>query len=82
MHPFFQDYLGRLTTLHQGVLEAIQGLPSEALDWTPIDNLTDEMNTINVLVTHLTETEHYWIGDVAPGESSERIRESKSRSMG
>ena len=35
MHPFFHDYLERLTASHQGVLGAIEGLPTIALDWTP-----------------------------------------------
>ena len=74
MHPFFKDYLERLTDLHQGILNALKGLPSEALDWTPIQETTGEMNSINVLVTHLCGAERYWIGDVACGDYSDRVR--------
>lgn len=74
MHPFFMDYLERLTDLHQGILNAFKGLPSEALDWTPIQETTGDMNSINVLVTHLCGAERYWIGDVACGENSDRVR--------
>lgn len=74
MHTFLQDYLQRLTDLHQGILDSIEGLPSEALDWTPLRETNGEMNSINVLVTHLCGAERYWIGDVALGNPSERVR--------
>ena len=82
MHLFFQDYLERLTDLHQDLLSAIEDLPPAALDWTPNDNLSAEMNTINVLVTHLTGAERYWIGDIALGEPSERVRDSEFQVSG
>lgn len=74
MHLFFQDYLQRLTDLHQDILHAIEGLPPEALDWTPIQQATGEMNAINVLVTHICGAERYWIGDIACGDDSNRVR--------
>lgn len=74
MHTFFQDYLQRLTDLHQGILDAIEGLPSHALDWTPSKDTASEMNSINVLVTHLCGAERYWIGEVACGDISKRVR--------
>jgi uncharacterized damage-inducible protein DinB len=74
MHPFLQDYLLRLSDLHQEILEAIEGIPSEALDWTPLQKTSNEMNSINVLVTHLCAAERYWIGDVACGDPSGRVR--------
>jgi uncharacterized damage-inducible protein DinB len=82
MDPFYQDYLERLVTLHQGVLDAIEGLPPDSLDWTPIDHPVAEMNSINVLVTHLTGAERYWIGDVALGEPSGRVREAEFQVSG
>ena len=33
MHTFYQDFIERLTALHQRVLSAIDGLNPEALDW-------------------------------------------------
>jgi len=74
MHPFFQDYHQRLTDLHQDILNAIEGMPPEALDWTPIQDTTGDMNSINVLVTHLCGAERYWIGEVACGDISGRVR--------
>ena len=74
MHPIFIDYLQRLTDLHAGILSALDGLPSEALDWNPLQETSSDMNSINVLVTHLCGAERYWIGDIALGEPSERVR--------
>lgn len=74
MHTFFNDYLERLTKLHQGIIEAIKDLPPEALDWVPIATPNAEMNSINVLVTHLAGAERYWIGDMALSNPSGRVR--------
>ena len=82
MHPYFLDYLERLAELHQDILNAIDGLPSEALDWTPIQKTTGDMNTINVLVTHLCGAERYWIGEVACGEDSGRVRSEEFQVSG
>ena len=74
MHRFFQDYLQRLAELHQDILNAIDGLPAEELDWIPNQKGSGEMNTINVLVTHICGSERYWIGDIACGDDSNRVR--------
>lgn len=74
MHTLFQDYLQRLTDLHQGILDAIEDLPPKALDWTPVQEATSDMNSINVLVTHLCGAERYWIGDIASDDPSGRVR--------
>ncbi len=71
MLELFESYLDRLQELHDDILQAIVGLPVEALDWIP----GPEMNSISVLIVHLTGAERYWIGDVAAGEPSGRVRE-------
>ena len=73
MLPFYEDLLERLGSLHNDVEEAIVDLPFEALDWSP----GLEMNSIAVLVVHLTGAERYWIGDVACGLRSERDRDAE-----
>ena len=67
---FTNPYYDRLQTLHQGISEAIADLPQEALDWEPAPS----MNSVTVLVVHLTGAERYWIGDVAGQDPSGRIR--------
>lgn len=74
MEPIFQDYLERLIDLHRGILDTIEGLSPEALDWTPLQKTSGDMNSINVLVVHLCGAERYWIGDVACGDISGRVR--------
>jgi hypothetical protein len=66
----FVDYLNRLQAMHEGVKEAIAGLPPAALDWVP----GPEMNSFNVLVTHLAGSERFWIGDMVGLDDSERVR--------
>jgi uncharacterized damage-inducible protein DinB len=75
MQTFFLDYLNLLRERHNDILEALEGLPSNALDWTP----GPDMNSISVLVTHLTGAERYWIGDVAAQDPSERDRDAEFR---
>lgn len=70
MEQFFVDYLDRLGVMHDEIQQAITGLLSEALDWSP----GPEMNSIAVLVTHTLGAERFWIGDVALGQSSKRVR--------
>jgi len=61
MQTFFNEYLNILQKCHNDILEALEGLPLAALDWTP----GPDTNSISVLVTHLAGAERYWIGDVA-----------------
>ena len=75
MQTFFQDYLNLLQACHNDILEALEGLPPAALDWTP----GQEMNSISVLLFHLTGSERYWIGDIAAQESSNRDRDAEFR---
>ena len=70
MVDFYQDFLNRLDEIHTSVEQAIQDLPAEALDWSPGEG----MNSITVLIVHLTGAERYWIGDVALGDTSGRDR--------
>jgi len=69
MSIFYNDLMDRLSELHAEIEKSLDGLPSDALDWVP----GPEMNSITVLVTHLTGAEHYWIG-VAVNEPHERDR--------
>lgn len=75
---FFEDYLDRLRELHQGTERAIEGLPQEALDWVP----GAQMNSMAVLVMHLTGAERFWIGDVVAHDPSDRDRATEFRVRG
>ena len=73
MQTYFADYYSLLQSCHNDIHKALEGLPPEALDWVP----GKDMNTISVLVFHLTGAERFWIGDVAAQEPSDRNRESE-----
>jgi len=66
----FADYFQRLQTLHSDIEAALEGLPQDALDWVA----GPDINSLNVLVVHLSGAERYWIGDVAGSLPSGRNR--------
>lgn len=70
MESFLEQFEERLVFLHEEMKQAIAGLPVVALDWTP----QPAMNSMAVLVTHLTGATRFWVGDVAAGEPSGRVR--------
>lgn len=69
----FGDYAERLAFLHRQAEKLIADLPPDALNWPPMPG----MNSIAVLVVHLTGAERYWIGDVAAGDPHERDRDAE-----
>src|SRR5262245_27400625 len=78
MQTFFTSYLDLLEDCHNGILQAIDELSPDALDWVP----GEDMNSINVLLAHITGSERYWIGDIAAQESSDRDRDAEFRVRG
>jgi uncharacterized damage-inducible protein DinB len=75
MQTFFKEYLNLLQDCHNSIFEALEGLPPAALDWNP----GPDMNSISVLVFHLTGAERYWIGDIAAQDLSDRDRDAEFR---
>lgn len=78
MQIYFEDYLNLLRSCHNDIHKALDGLPPEALDWVP----GDDMNSISVLVVHLTGAERFWISDVAAQEPSDRNRDAEFKVKG
>lgn len=78
MDIYFADYLDRLGDLHRDCRSAIDGLPQEAIDWTP----TPEMNSIGVLIVHIAGAERYWFGEAIAKEPSNRDREGEFKTRG
>ena len=78
MQPRSQAYLECLRSVHGAMSEAIEGLPTEALDWVP----GEEMNSICVLITHMVGAERYLAGDVAMQDPSQRDRPEEFRTSG
>jgi len=78
MITFYEELFDRFHELHADIKQALESLPPEALDWTP----GPEMNSVSVLVTHLTGAERYLVGDVVMGDPSNRDREAEFRAAG
>lgn len=78
MDPFFTALYARLQEIHAGLDKALEGLDQGALDWSP----GPEMNSLTVLATHVAASERYWIGDVAGGEPSGRVRAAEFETRG
>jgi len=74
MQPFFEDYLNNLQELHNDIKNAIEALPQTAFGWIPPES---SLNSLSVLIVHLTGAERYWIGDVIARGSSGRDREAE-----
>ena len=78
MQPFYATLIDRFHELHGEIIKTLDELPAEALDWQPAEG----MNSISVLVVHLTGAERYWIGDVVLGEPSNRDRAAEFQVRG
>lgn len=78
MHPFFVDYIERIDWFYNELAKAITDVPQEGLDWVP----GEEMNSLCVLIMHITGATRYWVGDVALGEVSGRDRASEFAAKG
>ena len=70
-------YLNRLEELHRDLNRALEGLPAEALNWSP----GSEMNSLAVLAAHTAGSERYWIGDVIARDDSHRDRAAEFRTQ-
>lgn len=73
MELLFAEFAERLSAIHQSLENAIAGLPDEALDWSPGPG----MNSMGVMMAHTLGAERFWIGDVAGGEPSDRVRDAE-----
>jgi uncharacterized damage-inducible protein DinB len=78
MHQFYLDYLERLQRLHEDAKATLPELDTGALERKP----GPDMNSLSVLVVHITGAERFWIGDVAMNDPSDRNRESEFQATG
>jgi uncharacterized damage-inducible protein DinB len=70
MQQLFADMQERFETLYKAIETAVGDLPAEALDWKP----AGDMNSVTVILTHTAGALRYWVGDVAGGKPSGRVR--------
>lgn len=73
MNSLSSATLHRLTELHDSIRQVLDALPSEALDWSP----APDVNSVAVLVTHISGSERYWIGEKVGGQAANRNRDAE-----
>lgn len=78
MLAFYEALADRFHELHGDIQRNLETLPSEALDWKP----GPEMNSVSVIIIHLTGAERFLIGDVIMSDPSNRNREAEFRVAG
>lgn len=73
-----EGYLQVIEDLRGQVGELIVDLPSEALNWCPIEgSRMHSTNSLAVLATHVAGAEHFWIGEVVGGLPPTRERDAE-----
>jgi len=72
------NYLERIQDLRGQVAKLIADLPSEALNWRPIEGAgEDATNSLAVLAAHIAGAEHFWIAEVIGGFPATRDRDAE-----
>ena len=72
MQTFYADCLNNLQELHNDIEKALDGIPLEALDWSPKPGV----NSINALIVHLTGTQRFLFGEIIGGQDIHRDRDA------
>ena len=70
---FFTDYLERLENLQHRLDKEVRDLPAETMDWSPGPEMNPKMNSVAVLLAHLTGVLHEGI-DLALDNPPGRVR--------
>jgi hypothetical protein len=78
MQTFYADCLNNMQELHGDVTKTIEGLPIEALDWSPKAGV----NSITVLIVHLTGSQRFLFGEVIGGQDIHRDRDAEFLAKG
>lgn len=76
MEQFFTDYESFFVEAQNEVHRILDALPEEALNWKP----AQDMNSTAVLITHIAGAARFWVGDVASGDDSGRVRQQEFES--
>ena len=77
----FADYLERLEDLQGRLHKAVRDLPLEGMDWSPGPTMNPKMNTVAVLLAHITGVLHEGI-DLALDIPPSRVRAEEFQTQG
>ena len=78
MQAFYADCLNNFQELHDDVAKTIEALPPKVLDWSPRAGV----NSITVLIVHLTGSEKFLFGEVIGGQDVHRDRDAEFLAKG
>lgn len=78
---FFADYLERLVDLQNRLHRDVRDLPAAAMDWSPGPQMNPAMNSVAVLLAHITGVLHEGI-DLALDEPPSRVRAQEFQTHG
>lgn len=73
MLKIIEPHVELLDDLFERMDGLFSDLPDEALDWTPDPG----MNSMTVLIVHVTGSLQYWVGEMLGGEPAQRDRSSE-----
>lgn len=76
--PLADHAIEALRRLFREMDRALEGLPDEALDWMP----GEEMNSLAVLAAHTAGAQRYWIGTMIGRRPTERVRADEFETTG
>jgi len=72
------NYLNRIEDLRNQVSNLIADLPTDALNWRPIEGKDDHAtNSLAVLAAHVAGAEHFWIAEIIGGKPATRDRDAE-----
>lgn len=74
-----ETYLERLRALRAQMLQTLDGLGADALNWRP---LLDETNSLFVLATHALGAERGWFAEIIARQPKTRDRAAEFRAQG
>jgi len=78
---FFADYLERLENLQHRLHKEVQDLSAETMDWSPGPAMNPKMNSVAVLLAHITGVLHEGIA-IALDQPPGRVREQEFQTRG
>ena len=72
------NYLDRIEDLRSQVSGLVADLPTEALNWRPLEGKGDHAtNSLAILAVHITGAEHFWIAEVIGNRPKTRDRDAE-----
>jgi uncharacterized damage-inducible protein DinB len=78
MVPEVENYLQRIENLLGQIHNLLNDLPTEALNWRPIEGSEDHaMNSLAVLATHVAGAIHFWIAEGIGRQPPTRDRDAE-----